>query len=69
MYIDNVILENFRNYESQQVELNKNINIIYGNNAQGKTNIIEAIFLCAFGKSFRAKKDQELIKFNEKIVG
>lgn len=66
MYIDNVILENFRNYESQQVELNKNINIIYGNNAQGKTNIIEAIFLCAFGKSFRAKKDQELIKFNEK---
>ena len=33
MYIDNVILENFRNYESQQVELNKNINIIYGNNA------------------------------------
>ena len=65
MYIDSVVLENFRNYENQQINLNKNINIIYGNNAQGKTNILESIFLCAYGKSFRAKKDKELIKFNE----
>lgn len=65
MYIKSVLLDNFRNYEKQEIELNKNINIIYGNNAQGKTNIIEAIFLCAYGKSFRAKKDQELIKFNQ----
>ena len=66
MYIKKVILENFRNYENQEIELNKNINIIYGNNAQGKTNIIESVFLCAFGKSFRAKKDAELVKFDEK---
>ena len=65
MYIKKVILENFRNYENQEIELNENINIIYGNNAQGKTNIIESVFLCAFGKSFRAKKDSELIKFDE----
>ena len=65
MYIKKVILENFRNYENQEIELNENINIIYGTNAQGKTNIIESVFLCAFGKSFRAKKDSELIKFDE----
>ena len=62
MYIKKISLENFRNYEKEEIELNKNINIIYGNNAQGKTNIIEAVFLCAYGKSFRAKKDSELVR-------
>lgn len=65
MYIKEISLENFRNYENQKITLNENINIIYGNNAQGKTNIIEAIFLCAYGKSFRAKKDSDLIKFDK----
>ena len=65
MYIKKVLLKNFRNYEEQEINLNKNINIIYGNNAQGKTNIIESIFLCAYGKSFKAKKDNDLIKFGE----
>ena len=69
MFINKIKLENFRNYEKQEIELNKDINIIYGNNAQGKTNIIEAIFLCSMGKSFRAKKDKEIIKFEkEKAV-
>lgn len=67
MYINSIFLENFRNYDNQKIELNKNINIIYGNNAQGKTNIIEAIFLCAYGKSYRAKKDSELIKFDKNV--
>ena len=48
MYIKKVLLNNFRNYKEQEINLNKNINIIYGNNAQGKTNIIESIFLCAY---------------------
>lgn len=65
MYIKKIKLKNFRNYAEQEIELNENINIIYGNNAQGKTNIVEAIFLCAMGKSFRDKKDKDLIKFNE----
>ena len=65
MFINKVKLENFRNYEKQEIELNKDINIIYGNNAQGKTNILESIFLCSMGKSFRAKKDKELIKFGK----
>ena len=67
MHIKNILLENFRNYDNQEIKLNKNINIIYGNNAQGKTNIIESVFLCAYGKSFRAKKDKELIKFDKDI--
>ena len=48
MYIDKIILENFRNYKKQEIDLNKKCNIIYGMNAQGKTNIIEAIFLCGY---------------------
>ena len=65
MYIEKIKLTNFRNYKEQEIELDKNINIIYGNNAQGKTNIIESIFMCAIGKSFRTNKDRESIKLNE----
>ena len=65
MYIEKIKLQNLRNYEQLDLDLNKNINIIYGDNAQGKTNILEAIFLCSFGKSFRTTKEKEMIKFNE----
>ena len=65
MYIENIKLNNFRNYNQLDIELNKNIDIIYGDNAQGKTNILEAIFLCSFGKSFRTAKEKEMIKFDE----
>lgn len=58
-------INNFRNYKKQEINLNKKLNIFYGDNAQGKTNIIESIFVCSLGKSFRAKKDKELIKINE----
>ncbi len=65
MWIKNIKIKNFRNYNEEEINLEKNINIFYGENAQGKTNIIEAIFLCSLGKSFRAKKDSEMIKLNE----
>ena len=65
MYIKNIKLDNFRNYDFQEIEFGNNINIIYGNNAQGKTNILEAIFLASMGKSFRSKKDTDLIKFSK----
>ena len=65
MFIKNIKLQNFRNYSYQELEFGKGINIIFGNNAQGKTNIIEAIFICSMAKSFRAKRDKELIKFNQ----
>lgn len=64
MYIEKIKLNNFRNYENLEINLNKNINIIFGDNAQGKTNILEAIFLTSFGKSFRTTKEKEMIKFN-----
>ena len=65
MYIKNIKLQNFRNYIKQEITLEKGINLFYGNNAQGKTNVIESIFLCSIGKSFRAKKDKELNNFEK----
>jgi len=68
MYIEKIKLSNFRNYIEQEIELDKNINIFYGNNAQGKTNIIEAIYLSAIGKSYRTSKDKELININKSFA-
>ncbi len=65
MYIEKIKLFNFRNYIEQEISFDKNINIFYGNNAQGKTNIIEAIYLCAIGKSYRTNKDKEIININK----
>ncbi len=47
------------------IELNENINVFIGKNAQGKTNLLEAIYICAAGKSFRTSRDRELINFNK----
>ena len=66
MYIKNIKLKNFRNYTNQEIELNKNINIFFGDNAQGKTNIIESIYISSIGKSFRAKKDIEIVNIENK---
>ena len=65
MYIKKIRLKNFRNYEDEEFEFEENFNIIFGDNAQGKTNIIEAIYLSSIGRSFRTKKDSELIKIGE----
>ena len=66
MYIKKIKLINFRNYYNQEIILNEQLNIFFGNNAQGKTNILEAIYIGAIGKSFRAKKDKELINIGQK---
>ncbi len=47
MWIEDLKISNFRNYTNQEIKLNKNLNIFYGENAQGKTNIIESIFLAS----------------------
>ena len=65
MWIKNIKLINFRNYDYQEIKLHENINVFYGQNAHGKTNIIESIFLSSIGKSFRTNKEKELIKFNK----
>lgn len=55
--------ENFRNIENQTIEFSPDVNLIWGNNAEGKTNIVEAIYYFANSKSFRATNDRDLIKF------
>ena len=65
MFIKEIYLKNFRNYEEQKIELNENVNVFYGNNAQGKTNVLEALYFCALGRSFRTHKESELINFKD----
>lgn len=62
MYITNIILENFRNYKKINIDFSEYCNIITGRNAQGKTNLLEAMFLCAYGKTNRGSKDMDIIK-------
>ena len=64
MYIKRLQMLNYRNYKSLNITLGKNVNVFMGDNAQGKTNILEAIYYCAFAKSHRTSKDRELINWN-----
>ncbi|MCC8169158.1 MAG: DNA replication/repair protein RecF [Oscillospiraceae bacterium] len=68
MYISSVTLNNFRNYEYAKIELSPFTNVIYGDNAQGKTNILEAIYIFSHGKSHHSKSDRELIRFKESFA-
>jgi len=63
MIVKELNLKNFRNYEEQILKFDDKVNIIYGNNAQGKTNILEGIYMFSLGKSNRAQKDSEVINF------
>ncbi|QIB27857.1 DNA replication/repair protein RecF [Caloranaerobacter azorensis] len=65
MHIENIKLINYRNYDKLQIKLNKKLNIFIGNNAQGKTNLLESLYICAFGKSYRTAKEKELIKIDK----
>lgn len=65
MYIKRLKLKGFRNYAEEELEFSPLTNFIYGNNAHGKTNILEAVYLFAQGRSHRAKSDRELIRFGE----
>ena len=63
MYIEHLSLKNFRNYEDEEFSFLPKTNILYGKNAQGKTNVLEALYLFSIGKSFRTPQDRELIRF------
>ena len=65
MKIKTLKLNNFRIYESLEINFDNNINIFIGNNAQGKTTLLESIYLLAISKSHKTHRDKELIKFNE----
>ena len=63
MKIESLKLKNFRNYELLSLEFDKSTNIFYGDNAQGKTNILEAVYLSGTTKSHRGTKDKDMIQF------
>ena len=63
MILKSVELNNFRNYESLHMELDSGTNILYGDNAQGKTNILESIYVSGTTKSHKGSKDREMIRF------
>ncbi len=65
MYIKEIELYNFRNYEDEKISFDKGVNIFLGSNAQGKTNLLEGIYLNSVGKSFKKVRDKELVKFGK----
>ena len=65
MIIKSLELKNYRNYDELSMNFASGTNLLYGDNAQGKTNILESIYLSATTKSHRGNKDRELIKFEE----
>lgn len=68
MQIKKIRLQNYRNYDDFEIDLSQNLNIIIGNNAQGKTNLLESIYVLAVTKSFLSINDKGLIKFNNKFA-
>ena len=67
MYFKSVELKNFRNYKEQTIEFDPELNIILGDNAQGKTNLLESLFIMGLGKSFKTSNDKEMIAFGEEF--
>ena len=65
MIIKSLELADFRNYENVKIDFSSGTNILYGDNAQGKTNILEAIFVSATTKSHKGSKDKEIIRFGK----
>jgi DNA replication and repair protein RecF len=67
MIIQNIWLRHFRNYREEYIEFHDRINVVRGKNAQGKTNLIEAVNLLSMAKSFRTQKEQEMIGLGEDV--
>ena len=63
MFVEKLSVRNFRNLKKVDIELNKNINIFYGDNAQGKTSILESIYFCSTGRSHKTHIDKDVINF------
>lgn len=66
MVVEELKVINYRNYEQMHLKFHPRLNIFIGDNAQGKTNLLEAIYLCSAGKSFRTNRDQEMINMLKK---
>ena len=68
MRLNELTLRNFRNYEEATLDFEPGVNLIVGNNAQGKTNLLEAIGYLGSGKSFRAMKSSEMVRFGAEFA-
>ena len=65
MKVEQLYLKNFRNYDDLSLNFQQNINVFIGKNAQGKTNILEAILFSSLGNSHRTSNEKEMIKWHE----
>ena len=65
MIIKSIELKNFRNYKQLQIDFDQATNILFGDNAQGKTNILESAYVSATTKSHKGSRDKEMIRFGE----
>jgi DNA replication and repair protein RecF len=68
MHIQELTLTHYRNYDKLQLQFDDKVNVIIGENAQGKTNLMEAIYVLAFSKSHRTPKDKELIQWDREYA-
>ncbi|HAQ08780.1 MAG TPA: DNA replication/repair protein RecF [Bacillus bacterium] len=68
MYIDELLLRNYRNYQGLEVAFENKVNVILGENAQGKTNVMESIYVLAMAKSHRTSNDKDLIRWDEEYA-
>ena len=66
MIIKSIELKNFRNYEQLEIAFDNATNILFGDNAQGKTNILESAYVSATTKSHKGSRDKEMIRKNQK---
>ena len=69
MFIKKLCIENYRNYAFGEADFSENQNLIFGENAQGKTNLIEAIFYLSCLKTFRGKSDFDAVRTGERKQG
>ena len=65
MFIESIELLNYRNYKQLHMDFHSGTNVLYGDNAQGKTNILEAVYVCSTTKSHKGSKDKEIVRFGE----
>ena len=65
MIVEFIELKNYRSYEELHIDLSPGTNILYGDNAQGKTNVLESVYLCCTSKSHRGSKDRDIIRFSQ----
>jgi len=68
MLLKKISLQNFRNYEKRTFNFSPNVNLVVGSNTLGKTNLLEAIYLLSSGGSFRAKKIEEMVAYDQSVA-